>query len=467
LTGGGRAADAARTPPFKPWSDAIVKPLAEQILETYAPEPKYGRAFAFDPPVDLAHYAAFTEGQPFGAFKAMRENAPVCWCKEPPELGGGFWALTRYDDVRAVSLAPRVFSSQKGGILMAYGKPETRHALLHRASLDQMINMDQPIHFELRREHLPFFTAKYVADLKCRVEAKVTHLLDAIAPMGQCDLVEHVSAELPLYTLSEILGIPEGDRPKLVRWMHFLELAGYIVAEKNFGSIDPNFFAEFMSNVAEMFEYGRDILLKRRAAPREDLLSALAHAKVQGDLLPDEYLDGSWLLIVFAGNDTTRNSISGTMKLLTEFPAEKARVQANLALLATMVDEAIRMVSPVMYMRRTATKDTDIRGQRIAEGEKVIMYYGAANRDPAVFADPDRFDAGRATAKDHVAFGIGPHVCLGQRVANMQLEVVYRQILMRFPDMRWTGEIDIAPNNFVHAIRKLGVSFTPDKRRAA
>jgi len=445
----------------------MLKPLADQILENYAPEPKYGRAYAFDPPVDLAHFTPFLHGQPFDAFKAMRENAPVCWCKEQPEFGGGFWALTRYDDVRQVSLNSQVFSSQKGGILMGYGKPEMRHALLHRASLDQMINMDQPIHFELRREHLPFFTVKYVADLKTKVEGKVTELLDAMAPMGRCDLVEHLSAELPLYTLSEILGIPESDRPKLVRWMHFLEIAGYIVAEKNFGSVDPAFFGEFMSNVAEMFEYGRALLLKRRAEPREDLLTALARAKVQGDLLPDEYLDGSWLLIVFAGNDTTRNSISGTMKLLTEFPQEKARVKANMALLPTMVDEAIRMVSPVIYMRRTATKDAELRGQKIAEGEKVIMYYGAANRDPSVFPDPDRFDPARANGKDHVAFGVGPHVCLGQRVANMQLEAVYRQILTCFPDMHWTGEIDIAPNNFVHAIRKLGVEFTPEERRAA
>ena len=441
----------------------MLKPLAEQILETYAAEPKYGRTYDYEAPVDLSHYSAFIGGQPFGAFREMRERAPVCWLTEPSELGGGYWALTRYDDVRKVSLNPQIFSSQKGGILMAYGKPEQRHPLLHRASLDQLINMDQPIHFELRREHLPFFTAKYVADLKVKVERKVTNLLDAIASKGSCDLVEHVSAELPLYTLSEILGIPESDRPKLVRWMHFLELAGYIMAERNYGSVDPNFFGEFMSNVAEMFEYGRDVLLKRRTDPKQDLLTSLAHAKVGGDLLPDNYLDGSWLLIVFAGNDTTRNSISGAMKLLTEFADQKARVQKDLTLLPTMVDEAVRMVSPVMYMRRTATADTEISGQRIAEGEKVIMYYGAANRDPSVFADPDRFDAARANAKDHVAFGIGPHVCLGQRVANMQLEAVYRQIFARFPDMHWTGEIDIAPNNFVHAIRKLGVAFTPEK----
>jgi cytochrome P450 len=422
----------------------MLQPLADQILETYSPEPRYARRFDYEPPVDLAHFSAFTGGQPFEAFKTMRENAPVCWCREPSELGAGFWALTAYDDVRAVSLNPQTFSSQKGGILMAYGNPAQRHPVLHRASLDQLINMDQPIHFELRREHLPFFTPKYVADLKLKVEGQVTALLDRIAPLGKCDLVEHVSAELPLFTLSEILGIPESDRPKLVRWMHYLEIAGYVMAEKNFGAVDPSFFGEFMSNVGEMFEYGRAVLLKRRAEPRADLLSALAHAKVQGDLLPDNYLDGSWLLIVFAGNDTTRNSISGTMKLLTENPREKAQVQSNLALLPTMVDEAIRMVSPVMYMRRTATKDTEIHGQRIAEGEKVIMYYGAANRDPSIFADPDRFDPTRANGKDHVAFGIGPHVCLGQR--------------------RWTGEIDIAPNNFVHAIRKLGVEFTAEGR---
>lgn len=441
----------------------MLQPLADQILETYSPEPKFARKHDYEAPVDLSHFSAFTSGQPFGAFKQMREHAPICWLKESSELGGGFWALTRHDDVRHVSLNPQLFSSQKGGILMAYGRPEQRHPLLHRASLDQLINMDQPIHFELRREHLPFFTPRYVADLKVKVERKVTDLLDAIATKGSCDLVEHVSAELPLYTLSEILGIPESDRPKLVRWMHFLEMAGYIMAEKNFGSVDPSFFGDFMSNVAEMFEYGREILLKRRADPKEDLLTALAHAKVGGDLLPDNYLDGSWLLIVFAGNDTTRNSISGTMKLLTEFAEEKARVQKDLTLLPTMVDEAIRMVSPVMYMRRTATADTEIRGQKIAEGEKVIMYYGAANRDPSVFTDPDRFDAGRANGKDHVAFGTGPHVCLGQRVANMQLEAVYRQILTRFPDMHWTGEIDIAPNNFVHAIRKIGVAFTPER----
>jgi cytochrome P450 len=443
----------------------VLAPIADQVLERYSAVPVHQPVHPFTPTVDLSHYSAFKKGQPFDAFREMRERSPVCWIKETGEQGAGFWALTRYADVRHVSLNPQVFSSQRGGILMAYGQPETRHPILHRASLDQLINMDQPIHFELRREHLPFFTPKYVQELKAKVDGKVSELLAALPASGTADLVECVSAELPLFTLSEILGIPHSDRPKLVRWMHYLEIAGYVVAEKSFGSIDPDFFGKFMANVEEMFAYGRDILLKRRADPKPDLLSALAHAKVQGDLLSDSYLDGSWLLIVFAGNDTTRNSISGAMKLLTEHPDQKERLLNDQSLLPGFVDEAIRMVSPVMYMRRTAIADAELGGQKIAAGEKVIMYYGAANRDPAIFPAPDEFDVTRANAKDHLAFGVGPHVCLGQRVANMQLQSVYSQILSKYPDMRWNGEIDIAPNNFVHAIRKLGVSYSKARVR--
>ena len=217
------------------------------------------------------------------------------------------------------------------------------------------------------------------------------------------------------------------------------------------------FVADFNENVEAMFDYGRTMLLKRREDPRQDLMTAIARAQVDGDLLADEYLDGSWLLIVFAGNDTTRNTLSGAMRLLTEFPEQKQRLIEDPSLLPGAVDEFIRMVSPVIYMRRTATRDVEVAGQQIAEGEKVVMYYGAANRDPAVFADPDRLDVTRANAGKHVAFGYGPHTCLGKRVAQIQLEEAYRQILARFPDLEWTGGAEIAANNFVHAISKLGV----------
>ena len=419
-------------------------------------------ALAFDarPAADLTDIDLFTRGQPFEAFARMRETAPVCWHDE--EMGAGFWALTDYHDIRKVELDTKTFSSQRGGILMNYGSADARHPLLHRASLDTMICLDQPYHIPLRREHMPFFTPAYVADLRKRVDIKVASLLDDMEAKARdtgqpIDLVEMFSAELPLFTLSEILGVAEADRPKLVKWMHYLETAADTMRKGDV--IDPEFFGAFVQNVLDMFEYGKTVLQARRKAPKEDLLSAIAHAKIDGELLSDEMLDGSWLLIVFAGNDTTRNSISGTMKLLTEFPEQKQRLLSDASLIPNMVHEAIRMVSPVIYMRRTATQDAEIHGQKIGEGEKVVMYYGAANRDPAVFEEPDRFDVTRANAKDHLAFGMGPHVCLGQRVANMQLECAYRQILSRFPNAEWTGEIEIAPNNFVHAVSKLGVNL--------
>ena len=287
---------------------------------------------------------------------------------------------------------------------------------------------------------------------------------------GECDLVEALSSRLPLFTLCEILGVPPEDRAKFLNWMHYLEVAGSLAADRS-KITEPTlelmqFIQAFNTNVGEMFEYGQAMLQKRRADPQPDLMTAIARATVDGTLLPDEYLDGSWLLIVFAGNDTTRNTISGAMKLLTEFPSEKRRLIADPSLLPNAVDEFIRMVSPVIYMRRTATKDVEIAGQAIAAGEKVVMYYGSANRDAAVFEDPDRLDVGRANASKHLAFGFGPHVCLGKRVAQLQLEEVYAQLLKRFPDMEYSGGIDVAANNFVHAIRRLPVRFTPERRAA-
>jgi len=416
--------------------------------------------------VDLVDGRRFAAGQPWGDYARMRAEAPVMWHPEPNDFPG-FWVVTRHADVMAVDSDPETFSSQRGGILMAVGKPEQRHSLLFRASMDAMINMDGQPHMQLRREHMPYFTPGYLRLLADKVKGEVTRLLDRMAPLGDCDLVEHFSARLPLFTLCEILGVPEEDRPKFLTWMHFLEMAQNMAGDQEGGPVAPTlelmqFIADFNANIEEMFEYGRTMLHKRRLDPQQDLMSAIARAQVDGELLSDEFLDGSWLLIVFAGNDTTRNTLSGAMRLLSEAPDQHARLIAEPALLANAANEFIRLVSPVIYMRRTATRDAEIAGQTIAEGEKVIMYFGAANRDSAVFSDADRLDVARANADKHLAFGYGPHVCIGKRVAQIQLEEAYRQILGRFPDMRWTGDIDIAPNNFVHAIRRLGVSFTPE-----
>jgi len=171
------------------------------------------------------------------------------------------------------------------------------------------------------------------------------------------------------------------------------------------------------------------------------------------------YLDGSWLLIIFAGNDTTRNSLSGTMRLLTQFPEQKQMLLDDPSLMPKLVPEALRLVSPVMYMRRTSKVEAEFSGQKVMPGEKVVMWYGAANRDPEVFENPDVMDIHRENAKDHLAFGTGPHVCLGQRIAIMQLETAYSRILDRFPNIKWTGNQRHAPNNFVHAISQLEVDI--------
>jgi cytochrome P450 len=438
-----------------------------ELISQTAVEGRQGPVFAETypriAPLNFNDAKAFVGGQPFDAFARLRKAAPVCWHEEPGDLPG-FWAVTRHADVMRVNADPATFSSRRGGILMNTPKPGQGHVLLGRASFDTMINLDGSQHMQLRREHMPFFTPAYLNALKARVAGEVTRLIDEMAPKGGGDMVEMFSSRLPLFTLCEILGVPEADRSKFLRWMHYLELAQNLAADQAAAPIEPSvelmqFVADFNANVEEMFAYGQHMLHKRRRDPQPDLMSAIACAQVDGELLSDEYLDGSWLLIVFAGNDTTRNTLSGAMKLLSEFPDQKAKLIARPDLLGNAADEFIRMVSPVIYMRRTAVKDAEIAGQKIAEGEKVIMYYGAANRDAAVFEAPDTLDVARPNANRHIAFGYGPHVCLGKRVAQIQLEEAYRQLLARLPDIEWTGEIDIAPNNFVHAIRKLGVVY--------
>lgn len=434
--------------------------------------PKFEQQYNFKPAENLLDLKLFTKGQPWELFSQMRKNAPQFWHPgwsgdEPIEDKAGFWAITRHQDVQAVSRDTKTFSSQRGGIQIAIGKPLSPEAEpLFHAAYNNMICMDGNHHSQLRKDHMPFFTPDYVSDLQRKAEVKVAELLDEMAPLGSCDLVEMLSAHLPLFTLSEILGIPEEDRPKLVKWMHYLELASYITSagpDSIEEDITPELIQGFLDTAKDMFEYGRHQLHGRRKSKQKDLLNTLAWAEMEGSLLNDQYLDGSWLLIVFAGNDTTRNTISGMMKLLTENPEQKAKLQANMDLMPNAIEESIRMISPVMHMRRTATCDTQIGEQKIGEGEKIVMWYGAASRDPEVFENPDQYDIERHNANQHIAFGLGKHMCIGHRVARMQLEVAYRQILTRFPDIVYDGGIDIAPNNFVHAIRKLPVRFTAQK----
>ena len=293
-------------------------------------------------------------------------------------------------------------------------------------------------------------------------------MLDLIAPMGECNLVQHVSQQLPIYTLSEILGIPEEDRQKLVSWMEFLELAQYfsyeMIKESNAGKTDstpdPAMVEMFNAMVDEMFDYGRHILKHKRKNPSNDLLSAIANAEIEGEKLSDEFLDGSWLLIIFAGNDTTRNTMSGGIKLLHENQKKKEILIQDQDLIPNFINETIRCVSPVIHMRRTTLEETEINGQKIGAYEKVALWYGAANRDPDIFKNPDEFNIVRENADKHLAFGIGRHTCLGKPVALMQLQEFYSQFLRRFQNFEMNGDWKVAPNNFVHAIQEMPIKFS-------
>lgn len=447
--------------------------ISNEVVKTVINKPAYDLAFSHKISRSMVDIDLFTEGHPFHLYDECRENAPVLFHDSAEyDVDPGFWSLTRYEDIQYVSMNPKIFSSQLcTGTLMTLGEEARRHPKLWRSSIDHMLNLDGDLHINLRREHMPFFKPGYVDELHKKVKRKVTQLLDTIAPMGSCNLVHHFSQQLPIFTLSEILGIPESDRQKLVSWMEFLELAQHFQVEsyrkelagETAATPDENTIAMFNAMVDEMFEYGRDILIKKRQNPENDLLSAIANAELEGEKLSDEFLDGSWLLIIFAGNDTTRNTLSGAIKLLTEFPDQKELLLANMELLPNFVQESIRMISPVIHMRRTTTQEATIGKQKIGPGEKIIMWYGAANRDPAIFDRPNDFNIQRPNADKHLAFGIGRHTCLGKPIALMQLQEAYSQILQRFPDMRYDGEWKVAPNNFVHAIQEMPVSFTAEK----
>jgi len=439
-----------------------MKLISEEILiDSGAQAPAFDAVYTTFDDFRFWDPAAWTNGHPFETYKKMREVSPIMWTKTNKTLSG-FWSVTKYDDIKAAELAHRVFSSQRGSINM--GVPERKNwrpEKLVPAAYNSLINLDEPLHREMRMQQSQFFFPAYVDSIRGKVEQKIESLLDEMARQGPVvDFVKLFSEELPLFTLCEMLGIDEADRPKVKVWMHYLELAAQFLSNpwQTFFS-EPMFPFRFNSMVNEMFLYGERVMADRRANTREDLLTVIAQSKLDGEMLPQEFLDGSWLLIIFAGNDTSRNSLSGTIRLMTEFSDQRAMVLDDPSLIPQMSEEALRMVSPVMHMRRTATEDTELNGQRIAKDEKVVLWYGAANRDPDIFPDPDTFNMHRDNVEKHIAFGHGVHKCLGARIAKMQLRMAFEQIFDRFPQITWTGKQSIAPNPLVHAISSLQVNL--------
>jgi cholest-4-en-3-one 26-monooxygenase len=294
-----------------------------------------------------------------------------------------------------------------------------------------------------------------VARLEPHIREIAANIIDAVAPKGRCDFVTDIAAELPLQVIAEMMGVPVADRQALFNWSNRL-----------IGQDDPEYgiTADDAKRASlEVYMYANQLAVERRKQPGDDLISVLLNAEVDGERLTEMEFNVFFMLLMVAGNETTRNLISGGMLSLIQHPDQWACLRRDTSLISTAVDEMLRWVSPVMSFRRTATRDTEIRGQKIREGDKLLMFYGAANRDEEIFPDADRFDVGR-TPNDHLAFGIGEHFCLGASLARLEIRVMFEELLRRLPDIELAGPVARLRSNFINGIKHMPVAFTPETK---
>jgi cytochrome P450 len=406
----------------------------------------------FDPQVWAAG------GQPHAAFARLRAEAPVAWVDEPAVLGWpagpGYWGVFRHADVRTVNTHPEVFSSQLGATQIHDPAPDD--LVFQRRML---LNLDPPEHSVLRRTVNRAFTPRAVARMSGWVHDRAREIVDGLAGTTSCDFAQDVGRELPLLTLAEIMGVPREDRHLLFEWanrvigVHDEDYAKGSIGSTGTPPVDPRSRA----SLQDMFDYAHQLAERRRADPGDDLISMLL-AGVGGQPLTDEEFENFFFLLSVAGNETLRNAIPGGMLALLEHPDQLARLRADRALLPTAVDEMLRWVTPVTQFRRTATRDTELAGQRIAAGDKVVVYYASANRDGAVFAEPDAFDVAR-TPNDHLTFGVGPHFCLGTGLARLQMTALFGELLDRVHDVELAGPVVRLRSNFQNGIKRLPVTY--------
>ncbi len=400
---------------------------------------------------ELDKWETFINGQPFDLFKRLRKEAPIYWHEESLDFEPGFWALTKHEDIVRVSKDPLTFSSAVGGHLMSMGDPEVVDPSAVAAIVGNMIGMDPPDHQIYRKMVAPSFTPKAIKALEVDMRAKIRELLENVEDKGEFNFVTEISEQLPLWVLCEMMGIPESERPKIRDLVNNLTDASI--------QQDPNNSFQIWVNYMELFKMGRDMIEERRQNPTDDLMSVVANTKIEGGELPPELLDGFFLLMVIAGNETTRNTLTGGLMALTENPEEREKLLKDPSLISNATDEMLRWVTSVIYFRRTATKDTNIRGQDIKAGDKVVMWYGSANRDEDVFTDGDLFKVDRVNAKKHLAFGAGEHLCLGNRLGHMQIRILFEELLSRYPNIHSTSDPVRIPSNFLAGISELKVSI--------
>ena len=398
--------------------------------------------------VDLKSPDLYRDGIPHEVFTRLRREAPVAW--NPEDNARGFWAVTRYEDIVAVSKRPEVFSSDRrhGGHRMFDENVAGVAGVGADKTEAPMISMDPPEHNQYRRMVSPGFAPRRVRQLEDRIRERIIAILDNLNDADSCDFVTDIAAELPIQMLAELMGVPQEDRNKLFEWSNAL------IAEDD-AEYRPS-LETLAEKIAAMSEYALGLWRERLERPGDDLISMLVHSRIGGEAMTPERYIGTFILLVAAGNETTRNSLSGGFLAFSDHPAEKQRVIADPALLESAASEIVRWVSPVMHMRRTAIGPAQIGDQAIRAGDKVILWYCSGNRDEAVFAEPFRFDVARAEPP-HIGFGTGQHFCLGARLAEMQIRTFYAEFLRRFPEARPCGPVQRMRSNFIVGYKSIPI----------
>jgi cholest-4-en-3-one 26-monooxygenase len=401
--------------------------------------------------IDLIDSTNFVSGVPHQWFALLRRAAPVYWHEETE--GPGFWCITKYEDCVNVNRDYEHFSSARRATLL-WEMPE--EALEQQRLM--MLNMDPPLHTRYRRLVNKGFTPRMIGQLEQKIHDTTDDIIDAVIEKGEADFVTDIAAELPLIVIADLLGVPQGDRHNMFNW-----------SNRMIGQEDP----EYQQNEAgedyatesamELYAYAAELYATKRAQPGEDLMSVLTQVEVDGDKLSELELELFFLLLTVAGNETTRNLISGAMHAFFEHPEQWQRLVSEPTLLPSATEEMLRFVTPVMNFRRQTTQPVEIRGQPIEEDQKVVFFHISANRDEEVFDSPDSFDITRSP-NPHMAFGGGgPHFCLGANLARMEIRVMFEHLLDRMPDIRLDGAPQRLQSAFINGVKHLPVAFKPAK----
>jgi cholest-4-en-3-one 26-monooxygenase len=379
----------------------------------------------------------FYAGDPYPTYAWLRENAPAYF-----DPRTGLWAVTRHADIVAIEKQPEVFSNAAKG---------SRPNSIKNAS---MIDQDDPRHRIQRRFVYKGFTPKAVVAQEAHVRSVTRSLVDAVAARGECDLVQELAAPLPMILIAEMLGVEPDDRDTLQYWSDTL-----------IGGADgpENVTEEVALAHLAFIEYTMRVMEARRAEPHDDLVSILVHEEIDGEQLDDESLLSEFLLLLIGGNETTRNVISGGMEMLIRHPDQRQVLVDDRGRIPAAVEECLRWVTPVINMNRTATRDVELHGETIHEGDQVLLMFASANRDERVFAQPETFDVER-DPNPHLAFGFGSHFCLGAQLARLEIRVMLEEALPRLRDLRLTpGEtVERTRSSFIRGIHHMQVEFASE-----